>query len=197
MIKTIVFNSPPNSGKDFLGEKLAEFLEGNVLRYKDNLYTETAQYMQQPLCRFIELATDRDTKDSNILYDYCREVYVTPREALMHVSENIIKPNKGKGYFGGQLVKQLTDGWNIITDGGFEEEFAPVAEASDRLYVIQLSADKCSFEGDSRDYFTYEFLKSFDNVELIKYFNQKDGKLTATIDLIRCLHFLEGVEINE
>ena len=197
MIKTVIFNAPPNSGKDFLGEKLAEFLEGPVLRFKDTLYEDTAKYLSLNKEVFIKLATDRRTKDAPMGFGSSISPTITPRQALIHVSENIIKVDKGKAYFGETLAKRLRQGWNIITDGGFEEEFPPIAEASDRVYVIQLSADKCSFEGDSRDYFTYEFLKSFDNVELIKYFNQKDGKLTATIDLIRCLHFLEGVEINE
>lgn len=197
MIKTVIFNAPPNSGKDFLGEKLAEFLEGLVLRFKDTLYEDTAKYLSLNREVFIKLATDRRTKDAPMGFGSSISPTITPRQALIHVSENIIKVDKGKAYFGETLAKRLRQGWNIITDGGFEEEFPPIAEASDRVYVIQLSADKCSFEGDSRDYFTYEFLKSFDNVELIKYFNQKDGKLTATIDLIRCLHFLEGVEINE
>lgn len=197
MIKTVIFNAPPNSGKDFLGEKLAEFLEGPVLRFKDTLYEDTAKYLSLNKEVFIKLATDKRTKDAPMGFGSSISPTITPRQALIHVSENIIKVDKGKAYFGETLAKRLRQGWNIITDGGFEEEFVPVAEASDRLYVIQLSAAKCDFQGDSRDYLSYEFLDKFYNVRLIEYYNYKNGKLTATADLITDLHSLEGDRIDD
>ena len=189
MIKTIVMNAPPNSGKDFLGEKLAEFLEGNVLRFKDDLYRETADWIGMDVDRFIDFATCRSTKEEHLLInpDDRGGDNISPREALIHVSENIIKPQKGKTYFGEQLAKRLTDGWNIITDGGFEEEFVPVAEASDQVSVVRMTADGCTFEGDSRGYLNQEFLKQFHNVYILTYHNSKSGQRANTFDIIKSL----------
>lgn len=149
-IKTIILNGPPGSGKDVLGEALAKSLGANVKRFKDVLYSQTASFFGIPRKTLVSLATNRYTKEMpHPLFHG-----LSPREALIYVSEEVIKPVEGPYYFGRRLVEEL-EGITVITDGGFDEEVIPVVEKSDYTLIVQLRRDGCTFDGDSRSYISY------------------------------------------
>lgn len=147
MIRTIILNGPPNSGKDVLGRRLANRFSFNRAEFKDELYTQSASYFKIHEDILIHLCTDRKTKE-----EPCELLHgLTPRGALIYVSEEIIKPLEGKAYFGAKLADKLT-GTTVVTDGGFDAEVAPIIEASDYTLIVRIARDGCSFEGDSRGY---------------------------------------------
>lgn len=181
--KVIIFNGPPNSGKDALGAKLAQLLDAPILRFKDGLYKETAHYLGESPMNFIAIASDRVAKEKN--FRWTNGEVMTPREALIHVSEEVIKPERGADYLGKLLANRLVDGWNVVTDGGFEEEAAAVAKAADELHIVGLYCDGCSFEGDSRRYLPL-WMEGVDSV--IRFDNNKHlGLVNSTARLINCL----------
>lgn len=156
----VVLNGPPGSGKDTLAEAMSVY--GYTPRsFKEQLYVDTAQHFGVELEAFKREAQDRVRKELPwhplALYTHkgnLVETY-TPREALIHVSEDIIKPNCGSEYFGecAALACQLDQvHMAIFSDGGFKEEIEPLYEAFDQVVIVQLHREGFTFEGDSRRY---------------------------------------------
>jgi hypothetical protein len=82
--------------------------------------------------------------------------YFTPRQWLIHCSENIIKPLKGPQFFGRELANTLDDlehGSNvvIVSDGGFEQELEALRWL-DLLLIVRIHRPGYDFSGDSRTY---------------------------------------------
>ncbi|QWE49799.1 hypothetical protein [Vibrio phage BUCT233] len=165
MIKCLILNGPPGIGKDTLAEMLRNhyIMNAFTLAVKDALYRDTAERIGMPLPKFIALASDRRTKDAPQ-----REFGgKTPREMLIHVSEEIIKPKFGADYYGlmaGARAAEVLEYGRIpiFTDCGFAEEAVAVADAIDlspmggEVLVIRLNGRGCTFQGDSRNYLTVE-----------------------------------------
>jgi hypothetical protein len=82
------------------------------------------------------------------------------REALIFVSEKVVKPNFGSQYFGKQEANFISFALErdydiaVSSDGGFQEEVYPLIDkfGKENIYVIQLHRDGCSYENDSRNY---------------------------------------------
>lgn len=205
MKKVIILNAPPNAGKDTIAEVLCERLEGQHCEFKAALYETTLDYYGLP-SYFTKYFTDRALKEvpnrmfmeelpvinTTNLCTFTRSVkeYIkvyfakplSPREALIHVSEDIIKPVEGKDYFGKKAAEGLKDGWNIFSDGGFIEELQPIIDevGKEHVYIIRFSRKGCSFEGDSRDYLPEDTgcpTRSMDN----------NGTIDEFCDEVKCI----------
>jgi hypothetical protein len=77
------------------------------------------------------------------------------REALIYVSEEIIKPTHGSDYFGKKAAEEMQP--NVLycfSDGGFKEELIPIINklGAENIILIQLTREGCSFSSDSRRY---------------------------------------------
>ncbi|MGL5579354.1 MAG: hypothetical protein ACRDCE_00045, partial [Cetobacterium sp.] len=85
----------------------------------------------------------------------------TPRELMIHISENFIKPFFGETYYGKSLADTIEGfesdfvqcAW-VIPDGGFYEEIDEVYKVfGDRVIVVQFTRPGFeSFTGDSRNF---------------------------------------------
>lgn len=178
--KVILLNGPPNSGKDVSALILKDlFAEGEHRAFKDVLYQETAKYFNVDLGWLTSMATDRTTKEAPtrelfdrtlnplvrfalFLFSFVRPVGFSPRQALIHVSENIIKPRFGDTYFGLKLLSTiLASGANytFVSDSGFLKELIPLVDAELDVTVIRLHREGCDYLGDSRRYLEDEELK--------------------------------------
>lgn len=148
---SIIFNGPPSSGKDTVCDHLLEYYgDGTVnhLRFKDQLFTSTCSHYG---ISYGEFMMNYTTEKKNLSHEKLGGL--SPREALIHVSEDICKPKYGKDYFGQQSAKRLQENKvNVFSDGGFLEEINPIYDASDYLLIVQLYRTGCTFEGDSRSY---------------------------------------------
>lgn len=159
-ILSIIFNAPPRAGKDTLARLIPEYLPGPVQQtcFKEALYDETYARVQQQFRNFVPRkwwgsADYDDLKDDEYAQIALTDGFEgTARQCLIHVSEDIIKPTHGEGYFGERVADRLLPGCNILTDGGFGPELEPIIAASDHVLVIQLERPGCSFAGDSRRY---------------------------------------------
>ncbi len=154
-MKILVLNGPPNVGKDTLADNLIDWdvEDWFKLSFKAQLYEETAEYYKIDLQKFIFWASDRYIKETPIpeLKGF------TPRQAMIHVSENIMKPRYGKDHYGKALlniIQNLNHIENIvIPDGGFEEEVTVLMDAyPDEVWIVHMTSQDCSFKNDSRDY---------------------------------------------
>ncbi len=104
------------------------------------------------------------------------EVNLSIREAMIYLSELILKPRFGEDYFGQARVKSIIDG-EIMVDSstGFEEELPPLIDKleQENILLIRVHRGGATFEGDSRKYIP-------------------DGVITNTVDIDSVYGDLEG-----
>lgn len=153
IVKVVLFNGPPRSGKDtIVSELLVRYPEvSDHLKFSKplkqslktlfNLSDEEADYLEQ-------------TKDvsSDLLQG------LSWRQAQIWLSEEVMKPRFGKDIFGKLLVKDLdySKKFIFISDSGFLEEAEQVINKVKANNVIKISLwrEGCSFRGDSRRYWS-------------------------------------------
>lgn len=155
----ILFNGPPGSGKDHA----ADFFKQHGfkhLSFKYQLFKETMKYFSVDSKWFMDRYNNRSEKEvpTSLLN------HMSCREAMIYVSEKIIKPRSGLDYFG----KLVADEINInkdyaISDGGFIDELIPVVEkvGNDNFVLVQLTRDGHDFSSDSRRYFDGNVVQEF------------------------------------
>jgi hypothetical protein len=99
---------------------------------------------------FFELYDNRETKERANPNTF----NMSPRDAMIYVSEEIMKPHFGEFYFGDAMARSLPDGVSICSDGGFLSETLSVANniGHDNVVVIRLHREGCNFDNDSRDH---------------------------------------------
>ena len=182
MSKVIILNAPPSSGKDVAAEWIVSKYNAQHLRFKDQLYKVAAQVAGIDLTRMVYLATERELKEKPAKFFRVNNKYVSPRQWLIHCSENIVKPLLGKDFFGRSLVNSITEPLVIVSDGGFEEELLPLITAGHDIYVLRIERDGYTFELDSRNYFPtsplYKTILLTNNSTLEHY----ESKVYNTVD---------------
>lgn len=174
-LKVVVFNAPARSGKDLAADYMVSVVENGYKRqFKDKLIELTANFLNISVEDFLEGYDKKTTevnpygffigdtpewyKDVPLYYVKSpdKDTYIySKRQALIHVSENVIKPIFGEASFGDALVKSLPEeGIVFIPDSGFMEELIPVIDhvGAGNILVIKIEREGCTFEGDSRDY---------------------------------------------
>lgn len=135
--------------------------------FKLSLYDIAAKASGVRLNDLMSLATDTDLKEIKESSPFYVDGFqVSPRQYLIHVSENLVKPLLGPSYFGETLRKRIesSDFTNyFISDSGFLEESRAILGMPDvEVNLIKISRPGTSFEGDSRTYLTNDI--EFSNV---------------------------------
>lgn len=146
----ILFNGPPGSGKDAAADYFKD-LGFKHLSFKYQLYNETIKYFNVDKNWFMDGYKNRNEKEKQ---SYMLN-HMSRREAMIHVSENIIKPKHGLDYFGNQVANEIDLSKDYaISDGGFVDELVPVINkvGSENFVLVQLARDGCSYSSDSRRY---------------------------------------------
>lgn len=166
----LILNGPPGCGKDTMAN-IALQLGWVKRQFKDALYAKTAEYYKVGLENFIELASNRDTKDSVRPAGLFGK---TPREALIHVSEDVFKPRHGSDYFGKVEADSVRkyfgrvggDAFIVYPDGGFPDEVHAVGREFDLTIVVRLHRVGFDFSSDSRDYINLPDTEKCKSVDL-------------------------------
>ncbi|CAH9014639.1 putative ATP-binding protein [Vibrio phage 495E54-1] len=137
MLKVIVFNAPPRSGKEVAAKavmKCINTLDSNLVahhrEFKDELFKVAANTLHIPVEDFLEgynLTVEDYFKEDQVGLNYVlmeegisekswwKDVPIydvngklySKREWLIHVSENVVKPSFGKDAFGKMFVNSL------------------------------------------------------------------------------------------
>jgi hypothetical protein len=155
----VIFNGPPAAGKD---EATVQFTARGYqhLSFKEVLIEETVKHYDVTMDWFMDGYDDRTVKETPM----AELEGLSRREALIHVSEDIIKPKHGKEFFGLQVASKIEEGKHYgISDGGFTEEIAPIIAkvGIDKIKLVQLLRLGCSYRGDSRKYFNGNVSKEY------------------------------------
>jgi nicotinamide mononucleotide adenylyltransferase len=156
----VIFNGPPGSGKDEAAAFYKENFGFGNLSFKYQLFKETINHFEVDEQWFMEGYDDRTTKEKQevALNDMSR------REAMIYVSEDILKPKKGLDYFGRTVAEEIEDGNHYaIADGGFVEELQPLVErvGAENIVIVQLTREGHDYSTDSRRYFNGRLRKTF------------------------------------
>lgn len=152
MTKIILFNGAPRSGKDTAATIASEILNNELFVHK---FAAPLKKAVHEMFGFTGVPTDyfEDVKDmpNGALYN------MTPRQAYIWLSEEIIKPKFGKQFFGHSAVNAIrTQSQEIVvmSDCGFNEEVAPLVDAfgAENVAVVHIFRAGTSFKDDSRNY---------------------------------------------
>lgn len=148
--RVIILNGPPSSGKDDGAKHLSEtYMNTHHREFKAQLIklTKTVWGVDDATWEYLYTRERKEIK-TPILGG------MSPREALIHTSEVVIKPNYGKQYFGKFAAKTLGDGVNVFSDGGFVDELKPIVDeiGDANVMVVRLHRPGYTFSGDSRNY---------------------------------------------
>lgn len=159
--KVIIFNGPPGSGKDHACLYLRHISDSiHHLEFKSKLIELTCAIYDITIKEFYSIYT-RELKELP------SEIFngLSPRQALIFVSEDVIKPKFGKDYMGVSATKRIQQNKiNAFSDGGFYEELEPVYNkvGAENMLIARIYRNGYTYEGDSRNY-----IKSFKDVNII------------------------------
>lgn len=179
----IILNGPPGVGKD----TLAAYLTGHG-------YAAVRASFKQPIFdiafsmlgdyrydKFFALYDDREQKEKpqEILQG------MSPRQFMIWISEEVMKPVFGEQYFGDRMVEQIHEIYRnlaiVISDGGFPEEIKPLVREGHEVHICRLHREGFTFDGDSRNYIEmsgyHHCVKHYD-------FNMIEGDPQKTVDEI-------------
>jgi len=151
MPTTIVFNGPPGTGKDEASAFLVNQHGFKALSFKHQLFVETVKLFGVSMEWFMQDYDNREIKErpEEALNGHSR------RSALIHTSEEVLKPKFGKGIFGIQASKQINGVSDYcFSDCGFSEELVPVINTvgAENICLVHLLRDNCTYASDSRRY---------------------------------------------
>ena len=156
----VIFNGPPASGKDEAASLFKENFGFGNLSFKYQLFKETFKHFDVDERWFMDGYNDRARKEKK---EFALNG-MSRREAMIHVSENIIKPKKGLDYFGQSVANEiLVDRNYALADGGFVEELEPIVQkvGKENIVIVQLTREGYDYSTDSRKYFNGNLIKEY------------------------------------
>ena len=187
MKTVIILNAPPYSGKDTIADLVVKHIGATKQEFKTALYEEVAKHYKCNLEYFKNIATNRKYKDI-LTTSFSKEHGLSPRAALIHVSEDVIKPLHGSDFFGEQAAEALVEGLNVFADGGgWWEELAPVVQAADKVIICRMYRPGYTFEGDSRDYYSTQVPSYIADKVSMCEIHLQGGNPLAALDAIGAL----------
>jgi hypothetical protein len=162
----IVLNAPMKSGKDYLADLLVGIMDQNGIpaahrEVKEMLFSVAikAAGITPQLWAAIY---DRHYKEEPSPYLMIDGKHVSPREWMIHCSEDLIKPMFGKHAFGDAAVNALRkdypegEGVIIYSDGGFIEEVERLSEyaysTGGDFMLVRVHREGYGWGIDSRSY---------------------------------------------
>ena len=167
MKKVVIFNGPPDSGKD------------EAARYCTQVIRKTGKsaWHKEFKTKLFELTfAVYGVSEETFFSMYTRELKevpspmfggISPRQALIKVSEQMIKPVFGSDYFGICAAKDLKDGYSFFSDGGFVDEVYPIIDTADEVVVVKIQREGRDYTGDSRGYLDEGKFHDFPNVRFV------------------------------
>jgi hypothetical protein len=174
--KIVFLNGPAGSGKDDAAEHLAKH---TVKTWHTSFKT--------PLFKLVKTIYNIDDREWDQLYTrenknipIAKLNGMSPREAMIYVSEELIKPVYGQDFFGQWILSEIESKEQIgfkrfvFSDSGFIDEAYPIIDkyGQDNVAVFRIYRPGYTFEGDSRNYLKEEDFEH--KVKFIDFFNDTD-----------------------
>lgn len=207
------FNAPPKAGKDTICQEVKSRLEENNPNLKV-VHMEFKNMLFEIAIRASGMTRDmwfshyeREYKEKPCPYLMVNGVNVSPRDWMIHCSENLMKPVFGNSVFGEAFAAELRkmkasieEGQKlvvVISDGGFIEESIPVIKEAgpENYFLFRIHRDKedgaeYDFSGDSRRYI---YAEEFPEELSFHEFDVKNVNNKLDITIQNILHKVEQV----
>lgn len=160
--KIVLNNGPAGSGKDAAADNIRRnTVKTQHMEFKKPLFALVKLVYNISDDEWDEMYT-RENKEKP--YDVLNGF--TPRQALIHMSEDVIKPHFGQDFFGKWIVKDIKryEGYGfrrfVFSDSGFPKEAIPLIEeyGFENVAVFRIMRDGYDYTGDSRSYLKPEDL---------------------------------------
>lgn len=153
--KVIVFNGPPSSGKDAACEFLTSHKNIVHITFKRKLIALTQTIFGVGEEWWDERYTTIGKNEPRVELGGRSQ-----RDALIFVSEQVIKPNLGNDYFGRatliDIAKEIDNNFVVVSDCGFIEEIITLSESdlidSEDIMIVRVHRSGYDFSKDSRSY---------------------------------------------
>lgn len=211
----INLNAPAGAGKDALCEEIQQYVntpgyEVVHMEFKELLFDIAIR--ASGVSRKLWFALyEREYKEKPCPYLQINGVSVSPRDWMIHCSENIMKPTFGNDVFGKAFaakLKKLKEDTPIgikrivvVSDGGFIEESIPVVEVVGpdnyflcRIHRLKPDGSAYNFDGDSRRYISAdEFPKDLRPHETD--IMNEEGDLNGTV--VKIFDFVKDIKGDE
>ena len=151
--KVIILNAPPGAGKDTIGSLICKHAPQYVVKrsFKEPMFKiAKAMLGDYRFSLFMQAYDDREQKEKAQSFLNGK----SPRQFMIWISEDVIKPQFGDQYFGTVMAEAVRDSKVpvVITDGGFPDEVKPLVSAGIQVNICRLHRTGYTFDGDSRDY---------------------------------------------
>lgn len=182
--KIILLNGAPNCGKDTIANLCYQELGTTTLSFKTPMFDIARAILGAiDYNEFIKAYNDRDTKEAPMQILNGR----SPRQFMIWISEDVIKPEFGNAYFGDRLARSaMYTEISVVSDCGFWSEVKPLIDC-DKLdvHLVRLHRTGCSFAGDSRSHI---YLPDDYQLKANEYdLNLVDGSPDLAVDFIQDL----------
>ena len=206
----IVLNAPMKSGKDCLADLLVGIMDQNDIpaarrEVKEMLFSVAIKAAGITPQLWAALY-DRHYKEEPSPYLMIDGKHVSPREWMIHCSEDLIKPVFGKHAFGDAAVNALRkdypegEGVIIYSDGGFIEEVERLSEyaysTGGDFILVRVHREGYGWGIDSRSYLNLA-LNSVRGYEMD--IDNKEGRALECAETIAEVFFAvkEGTQFEE
>jgi hypothetical protein len=155
-VKVVLFNGPPRSGKDTAADFAMQILQNLGAKYR---FAEPLKNATHAMFGYADVKVEH----FNSVKDTPLEAFhnMTPRQAYIWLSEDVVKPKFGHDFWANVAVtsiKQLKKPVVVISDCGFVEEAKALIEAfgKNSVAIVQLERTGTDFSKDSRNYISVE-----------------------------------------
>ena len=170
-----LFNGPPGSGKDH-GALLVQKMLGGTESCAGKAFKEPLLEVTQDLYKVTPEWWDAHYYDQQIKNVPQPELYgKSPRQALIHVSERVMKPNFGQDIFGKLFGMSIPANVPFVTssDSGFVAEVEALIPFVKHAVVFRLTRPNTSFAGDSRSYLPDELAPEYNSKYTVMDINNR------------------------
>lgn len=151
-MKVLFLNAPKRSGKDAIAKEICDrHLNFSLMKFATPLYKSVRELfaLREDEWAFMYESAKEEPSE--------RLMGMSPRQAMIWLSEDVMKPKFGQTYYGNLAANRLLSKKNqdliyLITDSGFSYEACPVVQeiGQDNCYLVHINRKGTSFEGDSR-----------------------------------------------
>lgn len=148
----IVLNSPAGSGKDVVAEHLAIAHGFQWVELKKRAVEIVRAVFGVSELEWEQMYT-RDRKDTpHWKLKVARGgKWMSPRQALIYISEEVVKPQFGEGYFARCTLEAMQEGMDVVvSDAGFIDEVITITDVCKNAVKVSIDRDGYTYEGDSR-----------------------------------------------
>lgn len=156
-LKIILFNGPPQSGKDTAAELTQLFLLPSACPLTKFAYP--LKHMTHRLFGLDVRPDHFETQKDQPLACFWDK---TPRECYIAVSELLMKSLFGKAVWARALIESIADmqtsnppkspDFVLVSDLGFQEEIDLIHTSFPDTVLVQIARPNCDFSNDSRSY---------------------------------------------